>query len=121
MLHKSYLEECRSAKRFVWEEGHEWGERGEGTPLEVAPRRWRLELAKAKEERSRRNGAFMGWKVLVFAEKGKLPGLKRLLESGGATVVGSHTPSALKGVTHAFITMNHFPKASVSQKGGIRL
>ncbi len=114
VLHKSYLEACRSAKQFVWEEGHEWGEQGEGgNPLESAPRRWRLQLSKRGGRRGD-EGAFAGWKVLVFAEKGKLPGLKRLLEAGGATVVGNHTPSALKDVTHAFITISQFPKDSVS-------
>ncbi len=98
------------------EEGHEWGGRGEGGPLEVAPRIWRLELEKQKkEERATRKrvGAFVGWRVLVFAEKVKLPGLKRLLEAGGATVVGNHTHSGIKGVTHAFITLSHFPKELV--------
>ena len=117
-MHKSYLEECRSAKRFVWEEGHEWGEKEEGTPLELAPRKWRLELTKKKEETSsRRNvlhGAFVGWKVVIFAEKAKLPGLKRLLEAGGATVVANHTPSGMKGVTHAFITISQFPREMVN-------
>ena len=118
VLHKAYLEECRAAKHFVLEEGHEWGENEVGNPLVAAPRRWRLELAKRREELGRRGGAsvgaFVGWKVVVFAEKNKLPGLRRLLEAGGATVVTSHTPSALRGVTHAFITMSHFPKDAVS-------
>lgn len=100
------------------EEGHEWGEKGEGNALEAAPRRWRLELTKRREEFGRRGGApvgaFVGWKVVVFAEKSKLPGLKRLLEAGGASVVSSHAPSVMKGVTHAFITISHFPKDSVS-------
>ena len=115
VLHKSYLEACRAAGQFVWEESHEWAS---GNALEAAPHRWRLELAKKREEAGRRGGvsvgAFAGWRVMVFAEKAKLPGLKRLLEAGGATVVSSHTQSALRGVTHAFITMSHFPKDSVS-------
>ena len=48
MLHKSYLEACRAASRFVEEEPHEWGVAVGGAeihPLEAAPRRWRLKLA----------------------------------------------------------------------------
>lgn len=59
-------------------------------------------------------GAFVGWKVLVLAEKSKLPGLKRLLEAGGATVVGKPSIATIKGVTHAFITISHFPQDLVS-------
>lgn len=115
MLHKSYLEESRLAKHFVWEERHEWGEKGEGSALEAAPRRWRLDLANRKDGKAdKSSGAFLGWRVLVFAEKGKLPGLRRLLEAGGAAVVANHTPSGVKGVTHAFITISHFPRDSVS-------
>ena len=47
--------------RFVEEQRHEWGERvgggGEVSPLEAAPRRWRLALA------NKNMGAFEGWKV----------------------------------------------------------
>ncbi len=75
--------------------------------LETAPRHWRLELNSEKTRKSR--GAFAGWKVMVFADKGKLPGLKRLLEAGGASIVSSHTPSGRRGCTHAFIAMAHFP------------
>lgn len=118
MLHKSYLEACRLARHFVWEEGHEWGEKGEGTALEAAPWRWRTDLAKRRESgRGRREdvgGAFVGWKVLVFAEKSKLPGLKRLLEAGGATVVSKPSQATIRGVTHAFITITHFPQDLVS-------
>jgi hypothetical protein len=49
--------------RFVEEHRHEWGERiqggGEVSPLEAAPRRWRLALA------NKNTGAFQGWKVLI--------------------------------------------------------
>lgn len=93
----------------MWEEGHEWGAGGGSsvTPLESAPRRWRIDLT---NESRRTRGAFVGWKVLVFAEKGKLPGLKRLLEAGGATVMGNHTPSGRRGTSHAFITSAYVPK-----------
>lgn len=103
VLRKTYLEECRSAQHFVWEEDHEWGS-GSGTvmSLETAPRRWRHELNTEKSRRVR--GAFAGWKVMVFADKGKLPGLKRLLEAGGASIVSSHIPAGDRGCTHAFIT-----------------
>ncbi|MCG8625225.1 MAG: hypothetical protein MJE68_24910, partial [Proteobacteria bacterium] len=49
--------------RFVEEHRHEWGERvgggGEVSPLEAAPRRWRLALA------NKNTGAFQGWKVIT--------------------------------------------------------
>ena len=92
----------------MWEEDHEWGS-GSTTvvPLETAPRRWRLELNSEKSHRVR--GAFAGWKVMVFADKGKLPGLKRLLEAGGASIVSSLTPSGRRSCTHAFITVSQFP------------
>ena len=49
--------------RFVEEHRHEWGERvgggGEVSPLEAAPRRWRLDLA------NKNTGAFQGWKVIT--------------------------------------------------------
>lgn len=48
--------------------------------------------------------------VMLFVERNKLPGLKRLLEAGGATVVTRITTTVLKEVTHAFIVMAQFPK-----------
>ena len=48
--------------------------------------------------------------MILFVERNKLPGLKRLLEAGGATVVTRITTAVLKEVTHAFITMSQFPK-----------
>ena len=48
--------------------------------------------------------------VMLFVERNKLPGLKRLLEAGGASVVTRITTAVLKEVTHAFIAMSHFPK-----------
>ena len=47
---------------------------------------------------------------MLFVERNKLPGLKRLLEAGGATVVTRITMAVLREVTHAFITMSQFPK-----------
>ena len=48
--------------------------------------------------------------MLLFVERNKLPGLKRLLEAGGATVVTRITTAVLKEITHAFIAISHFPK-----------
>ena len=56
VLHKSYLEACRAASRFVEEESHEWGVAVGGAevhPLEAAPRRWRLKLAEQQKVRGR--------------------------------------------------------------------
>ena len=54
--------------------------------------------------------------VLLFAERNKLPGLKRLLEAGGAHVLNKITIPGLKDVTHAFINISYFPKESVSEE-----
>ncbi len=51
------------------------------------------------------------YQVLLFAERNKVPGMKRLLEAGGAQVL---TPSSHKSATHAFISISYFPKDSVS-------
>ncbi len=58
VLHKSYLEACRAARRFIEEDEHEWGAghrsgegRGEVLPLEAAPRQWRLTLAQRRNVR----------------------------------------------------------------------
>ncbi len=51
------------------------------------------------------------YQVLLFAERNKVPGMKRLLEAGGAQVL---TPSSHKAATHAFISISYFPKDSVS-------
>ena len=47
---------------------------------------------------------------MLFVEHSKLPGLKRLLEAGGAQVITRITAAVLREVTHAFIVMSHFPK-----------
>ena len=47
---------------------------------------------------------------MLFVERNKLPGLKRLLEAGGAQVVTRITSADPKEVSHAFIAMSHFPK-----------
>ncbi|XP_064393637.1 DNA topoisomerase 2-binding protein 1-A-like isoform X3 [Halichondria panicea] len=116
VLHKSFLEESRACGAFVKEESHEWGvAKAGGTiqPLEAAPKTWRLALAEKQRQNPGQSvsGAFDGWKVLLFAERNKVPGMKRLLEAGGAQVL---TPSSHKAATHAFISISYFPKDSLS-------
>jgi hypothetical protein len=49
-------------------------------------------------------GAFSGWRVLLCVDKLRQPGFKRLLEAGGAQVVGSRPPfNNIDNVSHAFI------------------
>jgi hypothetical protein len=51
VLHKSYMEACRAERRFIEEEGYEWGvntKEGGLQPLDSAPRRWRVALAQQR-------------------------------------------------------------------------
>ncbi|KAK3750779.1 hypothetical protein QZH41_015324 [Actinostola sp. cb2023] len=111
VLHKSYLEDSRQAGHFVDEESHEWGTDVPGeqpNKLAIAARRWRLKL---KEQRKNSGndliGAFSGWRVLLCVDKLRQSGFKRLLEAGGAQVVGSRPPfNNIENVSHAFIDYN---------------
>ncbi|XP_066278683.1 DNA topoisomerase 2-binding protein 1-like [Branchiostoma lanceolatum] len=112
ILHRSYMEACREAKAFVEEEPHEWGTATDvsGMPdnvarLALAARRWRQNLA---DVRARNNdpevSAFQNWAVLLHVDPGRTSGFKRLLESGGATVLSTRPPHAnFSEATHAFI------------------
>lgn len=108
VLHKSYLEASRLAGHFVDEEDHEWGVEIPGVPLSnlaCAARKWRMELRKKSQRHNAQVGAFQNWKILLCVEEGKASSFARLLEAGGAKVVGTKPPfHDITGVTHAFIS-----------------
>ena len=50
-------------------------------------------------------GAFQNWKVLLCVEQGKSGSFTRMLEAGGAKVLGTVPPfQNIVHVTHAFIS-----------------
>eukprot|EP00058_Branchiostoma_floridae_P012091 XP_002597579.1 hypothetical protein BRAFLDRAFT_123127 [Branchiostoma floridae] len=96
------------------EDPHEWGTATDvsGMPenvarLALAARRWRQKLA---DVRARNNNpdinAFQSWAVLLHVDQGRTSGFKRLLESGGATVLSTRPPHAnFSEATHAFVDL----------------
>ncbi|KAG8572749.1 hypothetical protein GDO81_012155 [Engystomops pustulosus] len=111
VLHRSYLEACRAAKRFIKEDDYEWGSSSvlnavsainpQQRMLAEAAMRWRKKLQRMREDGSV-EGAFSGWKVILNVDQAKEAGFKRLLQSGGAKVFAGHSPSLFKEATHLF-------------------
>ncbi|KAM9839309.1 DNA topoisomerase 2-binding protein 1 [Aulostomus maculatus] len=108
ILHRSYLEACRSVARFIQEDEYEWGNSSilDALPfitsqqrrLASAAMRWR----RALQGRSDRGGAFSGWTVMLNIDQSRESGFRRLLQSGGAKVLPSPSPSLYKEATHLF-------------------
>ncbi|XP_054847595.1 DNA topoisomerase 2-binding protein 1 isoform X2 [Eublepharis macularius] len=116
VLHRSYLEACRTVQRFVEEEDYEWGN---NTILSVIPgmsiiqkklavaaMRWRKAIQRRKKETGITEGAFSGWKIVLNVDPAKEAGFKRLLESGGAKVLPGYSSVLFKEVTHLFADFN---------------
>ncbi|XP_056220906.1 DNA topoisomerase 2-binding protein 1 [Seriola aureovittata] len=108
ILHRSYLEACRSVGRFIQEDEYEWGSSSilDALPsitsqqrrLALAAMRWR----KALQGRPEHRGAFSGWTVMLNIDQNRESGFRRLLQSGGAKVLPSPSPSLYKETTHLF-------------------
>ncbi|XP_032344108.1 DNA topoisomerase 2-binding protein 1 isoform X1 [Camelus ferus] len=111
VLHRSYLEACRTAGRFVPEEDYEWGSSSildvltgisaQQRKLALAAMRWRKKIQQ-RHESGIVEGAFSGWKVILHVDQSREAGFKRLLQSGGAKVLPGHSVSLFKEATHLF-------------------
>ncbi|KAM5291854.1 DNA topoisomerase 2-binding protein 1 [Ctenodactylus gundi] len=116
VLHRSYLEACRTTGRFVQEEDYEWGSSCildvltsisvQQRRLALAAMRWRKKIQQ-RPESGNVEGAFSGWKVILHVDQSREAGFKRLLESGGAKVLVGYSVQLLKEATHLF---SHFNK-----------
>ncbi|KAG8442840.1 hypothetical protein GDO86_011596 [Hymenochirus boettgeri] len=129
VLHRSYLEACRSAKRFLQEDDYEWGCTSilnalssinpQQKMLAEAAMRWRKKLQRVNQNSSCAEGAFSGWRVILNVDHTKEPGFKRLLQSGGAKVFVGHSSSLFKDATHLFADFNKLkpedPRVNVSE------
>ncbi|XP_030254218.1 DNA topoisomerase 2-binding protein 1 [Sparus aurata] len=108
ILHRSYLEACRSVGCFIQEDEYEWGSSSilDALPsitsqqrrLALAAMRWRKTLQGSSEH----GGAFSGWTVMLNIDQSRESGFRRLLQSGGAKVLPSPSPSLYKDATHLF-------------------
>ncbi|KAL1006923.1 hypothetical protein UPYG_G00078930 [Umbra pygmaea] len=108
ILHRSYLEACRSVGHFIQEDEYEWGSSSilDALPsitsqqkrLALAAMRWRKKLQGCTGQ----EGAFCGWTVMLNLDLSRDSGFRRLLQSGGAKVHPSPSPSLYKGTTHLF-------------------
>ncbi|KAM9826812.1 DNA topoisomerase 2-binding protein 1 [Neosynchiropus ocellatus] len=108
ILHRSYLEACRSVGSFIQEEDYEWGSSSilDALPsistqqkrLALAAMRWRRALM----GRSGAEGAFSGWTVMLNIDQSRESGFRRLLQSGGAKVLPSPSPTLYREATHLF-------------------
>ncbi|XP_017821347.2 DNA topoisomerase 2-binding protein 1 isoform X2 [Callithrix jacchus] len=115
VLHRSYLEACRTAGHFVPEEDYEWGSSSildvltginvQQRKLALAAMRWRKKIQQ-RQESGIVEGAFSGWKVILHVDQSREAGFKRLLQSGGAKVLPGHSVSLFKEATHLFSDLN---------------
>ncbi|XP_044776371.1 DNA topoisomerase 2-binding protein 1 isoform X2 [Neomonachus schauinslandi] len=115
VLHRSYLEACRTAGHFVLEEDYEWGSSSildvltginvQQRRLALAAMRWRKKLQQ-RQESGIVEGAFSGWKVILYVDQSREAGFKRLLQSGGAKVLPGHSIPLFKEATHLFSDFN---------------
>ncbi|XP_007935164.1 DNA topoisomerase 2-binding protein 1 [Orycteropus afer afer] len=122
VLHRSYLEACRTAGHFMPEEDYEWGSSSildaltginvQQRRLALAAMRWRKKIQQ-KQETGIIEGAFSGWKVILHVDQSREAGFKRLLQSGGAKVLPGHSVPLYKEATHLFSDFNkHKPDDS---------
>ncbi|XP_053455562.1 DNA topoisomerase 2-binding protein 1 isoform X1 [Nycticebus coucang] len=115
VLHRSYLEACRTAGHFVQEEDYEWGSSSildvltginvQQRRLALAAMRWRKKLQQ-RQESGVVEGAFSGWKIILHVDQSREAGFKRLLQSGGAKVLPGHSVPLFKEATHLFSDLN---------------
>ncbi|KAM6908167.1 DNA topoisomerase 2-binding protein 1 isoform 2-T2 [Lycodopsis pacificus] len=108
ILHRSYLEACRSVDRFIQEDEYEWGSSSilDALPsitsqqrrLALSAMRWRRTL----QGRSEQEGAFSGWTVMLNIDQNRESGFRRLLQSGRAKVLPSPSPSLYQEASHLF-------------------
>lgn len=108
ILHRSYLEACRSVGHFIQEVDYEWGSSSilDALPsitsqqkrLALAAMRWR----KALQGRSEQGGSFSGWTVMLNIDQSRDSGFRRLLQSGGAKVLPSPSLSLYSEASHLF-------------------
>uniref|UniRef100_A0A8D2A823 DNA topoisomerase II binding protein 1 n=1 Tax=Sus scrofa TaxID=9823 RepID=A0A8D2A823_PIG len=115
VLHRSYLEACRTAGRFVPEEDYEWGSSSildvltgisvQQRKLALAAMRWRKKIQQ-RQESGIVEGAFSGWKAILHVDQSREAGFKRLLQSGGAKVLPGRSVSLFKEATHLFSDFN---------------
>ncbi|XP_066441313.1 DNA topoisomerase 2-binding protein 1 isoform X3 [Eleutherodactylus coqui] len=112
VLHRSYLEACRVAKRFIKEDDYEWGSPSvlnavsginpQQRMLAEAAMRWRRKLLRIKQDTGSVEGAFSEWRIILNVDQAKEAGFKRLLQSGGAKVFAGQSSSLFKEATHLF-------------------
>nr|XP_046149313.1 DNA topoisomerase 2-binding protein 1-like isoform X2 [Oncorhynchus gorbuscha] len=92
ILHRSYLEACRSVGHFIQEDEYDWGRSSildvlpsissQQKRLALATMRWRRNL----QDRNDLEGSFSGWTVMLNIDQTRESGFRRLLQSGGAKV-----------------------------------
>ncbi|XP_076774139.1 DNA topoisomerase 2-binding protein 1 [Arvicanthis niloticus] len=115
VLHRSYLDACRTAGCFVQEEDYEWGSSSildaltdvteHQQKLALAAMRWRKRIQQSQES-GIVEGAFSGWKVILRVDRSREAGFKRLLQAGGAKVLPGHPEPLFKDATHLFCDFN---------------
>ncbi|XP_021513071.1 DNA topoisomerase 2-binding protein 1 isoform X1 [Meriones unguiculatus] len=115
VLHRSYLDACRTAGHFVQEEDYEWGSSSilaaltdvteHQQKLALGAMRWRKRIQQRKES-GVVEGAFSGWKVILRVDRHREAGFKRLLQAGGAKVLPGHPLPLFKDATHLFCDFN---------------
>ncbi|XP_006978735.2 DNA topoisomerase 2-binding protein 1 isoform X2 [Peromyscus maniculatus bairdii] len=115
VLHRSYLEACRTAGCFVQEEDYEWGSSSildaltdvteHQQKLALAAMRWRKRIQQ-RQESGIVEGAFSGWKVILRVDRPREAGFKRLLQAGGAEVLPGHPVPLFNEATHLFCDFN---------------
>ncbi|XP_071788346.1 DNA topoisomerase 2-binding protein 1-like isoform X1 [Asterias amurensis] len=115
VLHKSFLEASRKAGEFVEEELHEWGSATDLSTLNeqtgklaLAACRWRRQLQEHPQAGydPELYGAFSGWRVILYIDRQKEAGFKRILQAGGAKIASMRPPfGCLDHVTYAFMDL----------------
>lgn len=85
VLRPDYIEACEKAGNFLPEAEYEWQPLWTDTSAEgaikAAARNWRTFLSTSKGK-----AAFDGWNVLLAVDQKRMPGLRRILQAGHATV-----------------------------------
>ncbi|KAL3309688.1 DNA topoisomerase 2-binding protein 1 [Cichlidogyrus casuarinus] len=111
ILHKSYLEACHTAGKWLPEEPYEWGSQGTETILNsskfqspVMNSNLAKMLAKAATYWRKKGGkAFSGWKVVFYPpDWDKITNFQKIIEVGGGNVLTLAEAKSRGGITHAF-------------------
>ncbi|XP_066297598.1 uncharacterized protein [Branchiostoma lanceolatum] len=124
VLTRKFVDDSAAAGKWLDESPYEYGHKATlhkafSVTLQQAPRRWRQRIAKDTV------GAFAAWRsIIVVDDQKRRAAYKRLLESGGATVLKAKTVAHSQAVyapqlTHVFLEKKYDSAFRILRRRGV--